>query len=220
MFLMIAANLYLLVLIVSQSNALVADSCGPDDFFLRKINKRYLSLPTEPIIKTGVKTYTQCFSLCRAHQCSTFSYQKFGEDDFRCSVYPGQKEGRFSPSARFSANATDLMFFERRHCQVTEQPNQASSTLKGSYPLAKDCQDVKESGKLPCQVTEQPDQAPSTLKGSYPLAKDCQDVQESGGEESGIYEIANVVDVGSTVNNTLQYVFCNMEVLEGGWTVF
>ena len=186
MFLMIAANLYLLVLIVSQSNALVADSCGPDDFFLRKINKRYLSLPTEPIIKTGVKTYTQCFGLCRAHQCSTFSYQKFGEDDFRCSVYPGQKEGRFSPSARFSANATDLMFFERRPCQITEQPNQAHSTLKGSYPLA----------------------------------KDCQDVQESGGEESGIYEIANVVDVGSTVNNTLQYVFCNMEVLEGGWTVF
>ena len=174
---------FLCLLFFQQSNGQKADSCERDDFFLRKISKRYLSLPTDPVVKSSIKTYQQCFGQCKQLQCSSFNFQKLGEDDFKCSIYAGENEGRFYPSARFSAKTIDLLFFERLPCQEAEHENETQ------------------------------------LKGSFPLAKDCQDVQKSGGKESGIYEIANVVEVASKTNNDFQYAFCNMEVLGGGWTI-
>ena len=129
-------------LLIKQVDTITVTSCSKEDFFLRKVNKRFLISAETPKIFTGVTNYQQCFGKCQQYNCSIFNFQNLGENDYKCSVHSGMGKTRFSPSVRFRSEPSDLLFFERLSCQ--QELNEIS--LQGSFHQATTCKEVRDRG--------------------------------------------------------------------------
>ena len=67
--------------------------------------------------------------------------------------------------------------------------------------------------RAPCPL-EEPEKS---FRGTFKEAGNCSDVQDFGGTQSGLYEIAEIVNTSAT-SNQLQYILCDMNEFGGGWT--
>ena len=196
------------LLTTTAAHVVNVDTCSlADDSFFKETRGGHVKAHDKESTDI-VDSYEECISLCHQRRCSSFNYYKTDSGEQRCDIF---RFGLQSPNGRIfykniqeRINISKSIHLERMSCQT----NQRSKFIKRIHH-AQFCDEIRKFGEIESGLYE--------VATSVPLYNSQQQQDDNDDDEDDDDDDDD--DKEKKGGREFQRVSCEMDLLEGGWTV-